>query len=269
MRPRRYAVLAAVLALAFAPGASSQAPLSDAQVEQFLKTARVGKTRTTGKGITASTRATLSDGALTHDAHIQTIDERKGVFESRDGVEFNFRDSWVFNVAAYRLDRLLGLNLVPVSVSRRWRAAPGAFTWWVDDVMMDEGERLKKGLRSPDSARWNRQMQMVRLFDQLIANTDRNIGNVLITSDWRIWAIDHTRAFRTQKTLKSPKNITSCDRQVFERLKQLDQPTIEREMGEMLSPDEINALLARRDAILARLAELGPAAIFERSEVTK
>ena len=40
-------------------------------------------------------------------------------------------------------------------------------------------------------------MQIVRLFDQLIYNIDRNLGNLMITNDWTIWAIDHTRAFRT------------------------------------------------------------------------
>ena len=49
-------------------------------------------------------------------------------------------------MAAYRLDRLLGLNLVPVSVGRLYRGHTAAFTWWIDDVMMDEGERLKKKL---------------------------------------------------------------------------------------------------------------------------
>ena len=64
--------------------------------------------------------------------------------------------------------------------------------------MMDEGDRLKKKIGPPDLQRWNASMQMVRLFDQLIANTDRNLGNLIITNDWSIWAIDHTRAFRTQ-----------------------------------------------------------------------
>ena len=36
----------------------------------------------------------------------------------------------------------------------------------------------------------------VRVFDELIANRDRNIGNMLWTSTWKMWMIDHTRAFR-------------------------------------------------------------------------
>ena len=86
-----------------------------------------------GKGITGSLRATMKLGTLTHDAHVQMIDESKREFRSKDGTEFNFRDSWTFNVAAYRIDRLIGLGLVPVSVERRWKSTPAAYTWWLDD----------------------------------------------------------------------------------------------------------------------------------------
>ena len=94
-------------------------------------------------------------------------------------------------------------------------------------------------------------MQLVRLFDQLISNVDRNLGNLVITDDWNIWAIDHTRAFRNNAELKTPGNIARCDRQVFERLKQLDRATLKREVGQYLQSWEIDNLLKRRDAIVA------------------
>ena len=260
------AILAAGLALhALISAAAAQPALSDAEIERFLLEARVVRTRSIGKGVTAAERATLSDGTLTHDAQIQTIDERRQRFESPHGIEFNFRDSWKYNVAAYRLDRLIGLNMVPVSVSRRWRTAPAAYTWWVDDVMMEEGDRLKRKIAAPDADAWNRQMQLVRLFDQLIYNVDRNIANVLITRDWRIWAIDHTRAFRVFRELKSAGNITRCDRQVLDALKRLDRATLASRLDDVLTPDEIATLLARRDLIVARLEALGPGALFDRT----
>jgi hypothetical protein len=247
------------------PAASAATPLiSDAEAERFLMNAKVVKSRSAGKGITGSIRATLTDGTLTHDAHVQTIDEAKREFRSAQGTEFNFRDSWTFNVAAYKIDRLLGLKLVPVSVARRWRSTMGAFTWWVDDVQMDEGERLKKKLNAPDPVVWNQDMQMVRLFDQLIYNIDRNLGNLMITNDWTIWAIDHTRAFRTYAELKSPGNIARCDREVFERLKALDKAALKRETGEYLQNWEIDALLKRRDAIVKLIESRGSGAIFDR-----
>jgi hypothetical protein len=247
-----------------APQVTTAPSLSDAEMEQFLLKATVVKTRTSKKGVTGTLRATLSDGTLTHDAQIQTIDERKAQFVSDKGTEFNFRDSWGFNVAGYRLDRLLGMNMVPVSVSRHWRSKDAAFTWWIDDVLMEEGDRLKKNLQPPNPTAWNQQMQIVRLFDQLIANVDRNMGNLVITRDWRVWPIDHTRAFRLHSSLATPKNVTRADRALVERLRALDQDTLKGSTGKYLSSFEIDAVLKRRDAILERLQMLGPAALFDR-----
>jgi hypothetical protein len=256
----------AALAVSAAAQTASAPPTTDADIEQFLLKARVVSTRSAGKGVTNSIRATLSDGAITHDAHIQTIDETKREFQTRDGVELNFRDSWTFNVAAYRIDRLIGLNLIPVSVSRRWRNDPGAYSWWVDDVLMDEGQRLKTNAQPPRPAVWNEEMQLVRLFDQLIANVDRNLGNLLITKGWDVCAIDHTRAFRTQGTLKTPANVSRCDREVFERLKKLDRATLKSQVREYLQDWEIDALLKRRDAIVELIEKGGPGALFDRQK---
>ena len=246
--------------------AAAPAAPSDAEVEKFLKEARVGRTKSAGKGVTNSLRATLSDGTLTHDAQIQVIDEKKTSGPSAKGTELNFRDSWAFNVAAYRIDRLIGLNLVPVSVEREWRGKSGAYTWWVDDVMMDEGDRLKKKVQPPNPSKWNETMQLVRIFDQLILNVDRNMGNLLITKDWNVWAIDHTRAFRLHKTLQKPENVTRCDRRVLEGLKALNPSVLEREVGRYLTGWEREALLARRDAIVAIIEKGGPGAVFERKQ---
>ena len=250
-----------------APATQAAAPastFSDAEIEEFLLKADVVKTKGTSKGVTGSLQATLNDGKMTHDAHIQFIDESKREFQTGKGTEFNFRDSWTFNVAGYKLDRLIGMNMVPVSVSRRYQSKPSAFTWWVDDVAMDEGDRLKKKIAPPEPTSWNHQMQMVRLFDQLIYNMDRNMGNLVITKSWRVWAIDHTRAFRTHETLKSPESVSRCDRQVFEKLKALDKDSLKREVGSVLDEWQMRSLLARRDLIVKRIESLGPAALFDR-----
>jgi len=257
---------------------TSKAPaLSDAEIEQFLLKAKVIKVSGIKKGVTGSLQATLSDGKITHLAHIQPIDERKQQFQGdKGGVEFDFRDSWEFNIAGYKIDRLIGMNIVPVSVQRIHDYKPAAYTWWLDDVMMDEEERLarkkanekakeKKEAEPPDVEKWNQQMQMVRVFDELIGNVDRNLGNLMITKDWRVWPIDHTRAFRTNKQLKTAANVTRADRAVLERMKALDKDTLKRETGKHLSTFQIDAILARRDAIVKRLEGLGPSALFDRT----
>jgi hypothetical protein len=240
------------------------APLSDARIEAFLKEAKIVRTKSVGKGVTGSLRATLSDGTLTHEAQIQTVDEKKTQFDAPGAAEFNFQDSWKFNVAAYRVDRLIGLNMVPVSISRLWKRDQAAFTWWIDDVLMDEGKRLKEKTQPPDSGKWNEQMQLVRVFDQLIYNVDRNMGNLLIGDTWRVWAIDHTRAFRSHNTLKVPASITRCDRQILAGLKALNRDTLKREIGDYVSDYQISGLLARRDKIVDLIEQRGPAGVFDR-----
>ena len=208
-------------------------------------------------------RATLTDGIITHDASIQTINEYRQRFESNRGTEFNFTDSWRYNVAAYRLDRLLDLGMIPPSVERYFEGKKASYTWWVDDVLMDEGARLKGKIDAPDPQRWNEQMWHVRLFDQLIYNTDRNLGNLLIDKDWAVWMIDHSRAFRLLSEPKSPANISKVDRRVFERLKALDRATLDAALKNYLTPGEMKALLQRRDAIVAYIE--GRNAIFDWS----
>lgn len=224
--------------------------LTREEQETFLRKARIIRTRSAPGGVTASTRATLSDSVITHDAHVQTVDEAHARFQGARGTEVNFRDSWRYNVAAYRLSVLLGLDMVPATVERPHRQRRASFTWWVDDVMMDEAARLKANRHAPDREAWNQQMYVVRVFDQLIYNVDRNLGNLLITSDWRVWMIDHTRAFRLHKTLRTPKDLKGCDKTMLARLEGLDKATLNRELSRWLEPNEVDALLARRDLIV-------------------
>ena len=248
------------------PAAVAVAPIPpDSEIERFLKEAEVVKTKDTKKGVTNSLRATLSDGKLTHDAHIQTVDETKREFRTAMGVEFDFRDSWEFNIAAYKLDRLIGLDMVPVSITRNHRSGPAAWTWWLDDVLMEEGDKIKQKIEPPDRAYYSRQRVMMYVFDELISNSDRNQGNIVYTKDWRLWLIDHTRAFRKNTELKKPANVNRCERQVFEKMKALDRDTLKRELGKHIDDAQIKSLLARRDALVKKIESMGPTALFDKT----
>jgi len=228
---------------------SADISLSVAEVEEFLKTAEVTDTHGTKVGVTASIRATLADSRVTHFAHVQTIDESKAMHQTAMGTELNFRDTWKFNIAGYRLDRMLGLNMTPPSVERKFRGQQASFTWWMGSAMM-EAERLKKKRTPPDVDGFNHQMYIVRVFDQLIFNTDRNLQYLLITPDWKIWMIDHTRAFRRHKDLKNAKNLGQCERTLLTKLRSLTAAALETSLGDYLIDSEWGALLARRDKIV-------------------
>ncbi len=239
--------------------------LGCAEMEGFLKTARILSQRDLPVGITVPKRATLFDGSLRHDAAIQTTDIKQLVFESDRGTELNFRDSWQFNVAGYELAKLLQLNMVPPYVERNVLGKDASVTWWIADAMMGR-DRYRKKIQPPDPARWNAEIYAMRIFHQLIYDTDPNLTNMLITKDWRIWMIDFSRAFRWTAKLQNPKALFKSDRRLLERLRQLDAGTLQERLGRWLGKPEIEAILARRDLIVrhfeGEIAKRGEAAVL-------
>lgn len=239
---------------------------SYAEKAQFLRTAKIQDMKTLSQGITNSRRATLARDGFVHDAHIQSINEYRPQFNGTRGNELNFRDSFRFNIAAYEIDRLLDLNMVPVTVIRKVAGTESAVTWWVDDVYMTELQRYKKSINPPDPARWAAQMAIVRVFDQLIANTDRNLGNLLIQSSWNVWMIDHTRAFRIRRDLLEPHALQRCDRELLNRLRALDRASVRDAVKPYVLSIEIEGILARRAAIVelieSRVRQRGEAAVL-------
>lgn len=243
---------AVFLSAALLHAGQDPAQWTPAQKEQFLLTAQVVSEESAGKGLTGSKKAMLSDGTVTHAAHIQSVDIYEPLFKGVDGsTEPDFKDSWKFNVAAYRLAKLLNLtDMVPVSVSRVVNDKPSAVTWWVDGVQMDERQRINQNLHPPDVDHWNGQVNIVRVFDQLIYNMDRSQENLLIDKKWNLWMIDHTRAFRKWKGLRVSSNAAHCPPRLLAALKNLQREDVERELAPFLTPEEIDGLMARRDLIV-------------------
>jgi hypothetical protein len=236
--------------------AADEPALSKEQIKQFLLTAKVVDSHQSNKGITNPWRLTLTDGTVTHDASFQAVDEHKARMETLRGVELAFVDSYKYNIAAYQLAELLGIDdMLPVYVERSWGGKPGSLSWWLP-VKMDEVERHKQKLVAPDPDAWNNQMYKVRVFDELVYDTDANLTNVLIGADWKIWRIDFTRAFRLSKNLRDPKDLVRCDRQLFEKLKALDGNELTEKTKHYLNKDEVNAVMARRDKILVQFQKL-------------
>jgi hypothetical protein len=235
------------------PALKPEPKLSDSEMELFLRTANVVAQKKLESGTTGATRATLSDGKLTHDAQFQPIDIYKPVFRGAEGtVEKNFRDSYKFNIAAFRLGRMVSVNNIPMSVERELDGKIGSMTWWLDNIWITEAERRDRGIKPPASQFWVDELNTVRVFDQLIYNTDRNQGNLLITPDWKVWMIDHTRAFRTMVALQKKNALPGrIDHKVLRALRQLNTLQLKKELGAYLRPEEISAILGRRDLIVA------------------
>ena len=215
--------------------------------EAFLSEARVLTDAPTDGRLTW--RATLDDGTRRHDASVVTADGSGPTGQN-----------YKFNVAAYELDKLLGLNLVVPSVERRVNGRPASVIWWVDGFAMNELDRRRKGIDPPDPEGWSRQLQAVRVFDELISNTYRDTApplylntvwdNLLITTDWTIWLTDHTGAFRTRQDLQDPDSLVRCPRIVLGKLRTLNKKLLQHALGRYLSAKQLDALALRRALLL-------------------
>jgi hypothetical protein len=267
-RFHRVVVAAFICLLTAGAAVIAQEPnLTEDQIRQFLLTAKVVNSRQTNKGVTEPSRLTLSNGTLTHDASFQAIDEFRSTFQAPDGtVENNFRDSYHFDIAAYELAKLLGLNdMMPVYVERSWGGHKGSLSWWLP-VKMDEQDRRNRKLTPPDANAWGMQMNRMWVFSQLVRDTDRNATNMLIGENWKLWMIDFTRAFRLQHALDDNVRLTMCDRHLLEKLRQLDEATVMEKTKPHLNKSQVKALMARRDLLVAffdkQIAEKGEKAVL-------
>jgi hypothetical protein len=238
------------------------------ELEEFLKTAKVVSLVDIGKGVTRSRKATLELNGVTESAVFKIIDEKPsiGVTTLEDGrVDAAFQDSWRTEVAAYELDKMIGLGMVPATVERRHGTEVGSLQFWVTS-MMDERRRQKENLRPPDPQAWNDQMNKLFVWDNLIYNVDLNLGNILITEQWKMIAIDSSRSFRPFGRLKDTKLMVRFSRSLLAKLAELKEPELKARVGKYLSGDQIQGVMKRRDLIVAFAAKLakekGEAVVF-------
>jgi len=233
--------------------ASSRPELSDAEIEGVLETAEIVKTEHIGTGITKPQRLTLRSGGTERRAIFKTVrEEIVGMVHAGNSVQMSHADKFVFEIAAYRLDRLIGLDMVPVTVPRTVDRVQGSLQDWVENSVQ-EGRRKADGFEPPDESVLERQRELMHLFDTLIYNTDRNSTNILVTpSDWKIHLIDHSRSFRLEsRPPEALKGIAiPVPAALRERLAALDLPLLKSRLGELLSTEQMKAILKRRDGLL-------------------
>jgi hypothetical protein len=254
------AVIAAWPVLATQDGASN---FQGAAAEEFLLKGRIAATKDAGEGVTLSKIVTFEHNGAKHMGLFKTIDESKpGATKLADGsIDVAFQDSWQTEIAAYQVDRIIGLGLVPATVERRIGTSVGSVQWFVD-YKMKEAERIEKKVSPPDLESWNRAMFKVRLFDQLIANVDRHLKNILVTDNFEVRLIDHSRSFRINRELTRPQDLTRFSKSLLEGIQKLEKQDLKKKTGRYLTDAQIDRVLQRRDAILALAKKL----VAERGE---
>lgn len=256
-----FAAAAVALVLGAGPAAlQSVDPAGDKAAEELLTNAEIKAAEQLGgsAALTKPFKLTLEkDGTQSF-----------GLWKDIDKTEQGRPDRWRYEIAAYKIDRLIGLDMVPVTIERRYREVRGSLQLWVANKMSLNTKNEKKVPVPPRYVlAWNRATYLQRAFDNLIANEDRHGNNILIRDDWRIYLIDHSRSFRTSKKFtdaliytekhrEGPKPMKELPRTLVEKIKGLTAESVRAAVGEYLDEAEIEALLKRRDLILAEVDRL-------------
>jgi len=243
--------------------AAAEADPEAAAVERSLREGRIVSIVPLGEGITNSSRVELRDGPRTLRAVFKAADVRLEKSPYRFGAETvgTYRDTYRHEVAAYELDKLLGLRLVPPVVERKIGKKKGSLQAWVDRAL----PRFAPALPPADMGRADEEVHALRLFDYLIFNTDRHLRNVVFGPDWRPAAIDNSIAFHP--FLRPYRPLYRFPRGPVERLRGLDARSLGRALGRYLEKDELAGLAERRGRVLrlvdAAIASSGRDSLFE------
>ncbi|MGH9387628.1 MAG: hypothetical protein ACRD2N_25490 [Vicinamibacterales bacterium] len=224
-------------------------------MEDYLRTAEVIKMEDIGLGVTKPRRAYLAQGGPFDRMAWKTI---------KPGYHSGFWESYKSEIAAYELDKFLGLDMIPPTVERKVKNETGAAVMWVASA------KSFKDLGGPPTAppaqvgAWSRQLVRAKMFDNLICNIDPNLGNWLVDPAWNLVLIDHTRSFTTKKDV--PHEVTRIDRELWNRMKALSVETLTPVLGKWIGEKEIRAIIERRDRLQGIIDKLvsskGEAAIF-------
>ena len=206
-----------------------------AEYEEFLRTAAID--RTTAIGTTQQVffkPGGLAAGAALRPPHASKLE-----------------------IAGYKLDRVLTLDMVPPTVQVRYKGEMTALTLWVLNCM-ELKELNEQNLRAPDPVKWAYQLNRLHAFEDLVANLDEHEGTPIVDPQWNLIVLDHSRAFTN--TLALPyeigKKLNQIDRPFFDRIKALDRPTVQRAIGDLVDADALDALFARRDNIVKAFEKL-------------
>ncbi len=228
--------------------------------EELLKTAPILRSEEIGEGVTKPYAVYLKNG----DA------QQKACWKNPSGIQQGFLEGWQYEIAAYQLDKLVGLDMIPPTVEREFEGKKGALSYWV----ITEYSLLQVQEQKIDQPKWaapqiEKMKYLTRAWDCLVANEDRTQQNVRYTKDWRTILIDHSRAFRSTKEFTDrlmfgvngikkfadgrPILFRRLPRSFVEKVKALDFQSIKTAVGPYLTDKEIEAVVKRKTLLVAEV----------------
>ena len=227
------------------PAPASAAPFTggrswvghEKELEDFIKNVEVGKIDDISVGVTHPKRVHLAPGGMVEMIAFKPL--KPGIYEG-------FWESYKAEIAAYEMDKLLDLHMVPPTVEKRVKGDLGAAVMWIAPT---KSFKELGGVPNPPADKietWNKQIVRAKMFDDLIANKDPNLGNWLLDPDWNVVLIDHSRCFTSTKDLTH--QLTKVDGEFWDKMKTLTIESLTASpVGQWLKKDEIKGVIERRD----------------------
>jgi hypothetical protein len=229
---------------------------SDEEIIEFLQTAEIQSVEDLEVGITDPRRVELVKDGITVRAALRDFDHTYERMRFEREFYQELRDSYLFDIAAYELSGMLGLNNIPPVTLRRVNGVEASLQIWLEDALV-EWDRYEQQIPPPDRISFQKQYHNMLVFDSVIGNVDRNNGNILYDANWNHWLIDHSRAF-VPGTDKMPylDRILGCSRGLYLRLKELDREELMERLSPPLDHFDVDWILQRRDKVIAHLDAL-------------
>ena len=222
----------------------------NAEFETYIRDAPIDHFAEVPIGVTHPKRAYFKPGGLVASVAWKVLPP---------GRPAGYWESYQSEIAAYELDKLLGMGMVPVAVEKKWKVEKAAAILWLSPI-----HSWKEMQDKQKPAKWVAQAARMKMFDDLICNRDRNAGNLLVDDDWNLFLIDHSRAFIDDKGLAVA--LEHVDRGLWTKMLTLDEASLTSAIGSWVDRSSIRSMIARRDrmktAIDALVKAKGEAAVF-------
>ena len=226
----------------------------EAEFEQAIRESKVTKIEAVPIGVTKPQRAWLEAGGPVGSFAWKVLPP---------GYKNGYMESYKAEIAAYEIDKILDLHMVPPIVERSMSGLNGAAVYWIENTKNWNKDHPPTG----PEPQWSFQISRMKMLDLLIANIDRNQGNLLYDADWHLFLIDHSRAFIGKKDLKNITPLSRVDRALWEKMQALTFEGLKASpAGKWVSDNDLKALIIRRDLMARSIADLvakrGEASVF-------
>lgn len=190
---------------------------------------------------------TLADGTQKTLAIFRHVDRRR---------PHPLPDSYKYDLAAYALTKLLGVELVPPAVERKIQGLEGSLQIFLETCVREK-DRKRKKLEPPNPESFAKALEAAKVFENLAYDECQDADDLYVhREDWRVCRVDFSEAFAPVPELLPGCRITVCSRKLYEGLLKLDEEAVRPALGGYLSQEEIEALLARKDLIVERIKSL-------------